>query len=544
MTNLESQPLSFLPITTPQVAVDLIRQELEQILQSKAFVSSPILSRFLRFIVEHTLEGKANEIKEYSVGIAVLGKPTDFNPMLDASVRIHAVRLRKLLAEYYSKAETKAVCIQLPKGSYIPVFTEYPPVEKRLQHNPIPGKQADASHTVEESVCVIPFKGFINYEAPEFSVDGFCQFLSEKLSHFQDIISVSYDSACRFFSGGGQLSDLGKVLGVGYYVSGSVELDGPNLLVSVQLIDTLNNKIEWAQTFTSNIESHGLIQVVDDITTQIVSAVAGYNGAIHHKQNTYDGHLPPLHNKLALAVFLAYNYIIYPSKENCIQAIEKLEEVLASDADSALGWSILGHLYCAGYLNGFLVGDKPLARSRDCVQRGLLISKHNQHAYLALAWLNLLERNRKTAVEYLEKADAINPDSSYFSANISMCFGFLGDFEKSTALLERAHRLHPLPAWWMNIPSILMALKNHEYEKMLFHASKITVVSVVYYQLFDMIALYYLEDRKALKAMLKQYRKRYPQGLAFATRMLSVMVLDDLLRDQIVTALTAIEEIA
>jgi tetratricopeptide (TPR) repeat protein len=178
------------------------------------------------------------------------------------------------------------------------------------------------------------------------------------------------------------------------------------------------------------------------------------------------------------------------------------------------------------------------------VERGLLISKHNQHAYLALAWLNLLERNREAAVEYLEKADAINPNSSYFSANISTCFGFLGEFEKSNALLERAIRLHPLPAWWTNIPSIMMALKNHEFEKMLFHASKITVGSVVYYQLFDMIALYYLEDRKALKAMLKQYRKRYPQGLAFATRMLSVMVLDDLLRDQIVTALQAIEEMA
>jgi tetratricopeptide (TPR) repeat protein len=178
------------------------------------------------------------------------------------------------------------------------------------------------------------------------------------------------------------------------------------------------------------------------------------------------------------------------------------------------------------------------------VQKGLSISQDNQHAYLALAWLHLLERDKDKAIECLERAQAMNPNSSYFNANISMCFGFLGEFERSAALLQRAFLLNPLPAWWTNMPDILMSLKNHEYEKMLFHASKISVVSVVYYQLFDMIALYYLEDRRALRTMLKKYRQRFPQGLAFCKRMLSELVFDENLRSQIDDALQAMEEMA
>ncbi|MCU0395878.1 MAG: hypothetical protein MUF29_08210 [Chitinophagaceae bacterium] len=542
--NSESTPLIHAGAAAP-VPVELVRQELGRILQTRGFAGSPTLSKFLSFIVEQTLEGKTHEIKEYSVGVAVLGKPVTFNPMQDASVRVHAVRLRKLLAESYVDPEIQpAVRIELPKGSYLPVFSPWQSGNERHEPDHRSANRAATSSIPDETICVVPFKGFINYEAPDFSVDGFCQFLSEKLSHFQDIGVVSFYSVCRFFSEGGQMSDLSKKLGVGYYVSGSVELNGPDFLVSVQLFDALNNKIVWAQTFHSNIESGGLMKIVDDITAQIASSVAGYNGAVHVKRNTNNEHLPPQRNKLALAVFFAYNFIIYPSKENCIQAIEQLEQVLAGDPESALGWSILGHLYSTGYIHGFPVGANPLAQARYCVQRGLSISDHNQHAYLVLAWLHLLERDREMAIQYLEKADAINPNSSYFNGNISMCFGFLGEFERSAALLERAIILHPLPAWWMNMPAILISLKNHEYERMLFHASKINVVTVVYYQLFDMIALYYLEDRRALKAMLKEYRQRFPQGLAFCKRMLSELVFDENLRSQIDDALQAMEEMA
>src|SRR5262247_1206596 len=102
---------------------DLVRRELLQVLSSEKFRNSQVLSMFLQFVVEETLVGHVNEIKEYTIGIRALGRPADFNPQIDAVVRIHAGRLRRMLFDYYEGEGSKdKVIIGIPRGSYIPFF--------------------------------------------------------------------------------------------------------------------------------------------------------------------------------------------------------------------------------------------------------------------------------------------------------------------------------------------------------------------------------------------------------------------------------------
>src|SRR5918993_1494400 len=101
----------------------LVKAELERILSSKIFKQSYILSNFLRYVVVETIEEHSNEIKEYSIAVKALGKPEDFNPQLDAVVRIHAGRLRRSLHLYYSEeGYNNPMTISLQKGTYIPQF--------------------------------------------------------------------------------------------------------------------------------------------------------------------------------------------------------------------------------------------------------------------------------------------------------------------------------------------------------------------------------------------------------------------------------------
>src|SRR5450755_3600522 len=100
-----------------------IREQLNRILSSAAFKNSRVLSGFLKFVTDETLAGKEMEIKEYSIGIRVLTRNSDFNPQLDSIVRIHAGRLRRALKEYYYECgRTDLILIEIPKGSYIPIF--------------------------------------------------------------------------------------------------------------------------------------------------------------------------------------------------------------------------------------------------------------------------------------------------------------------------------------------------------------------------------------------------------------------------------------
>lgn len=100
-----------------------IRTQLRLILQSPLFSNSKTLSRLLEFIIEETLAGRNNQLKEYTIATQALGRDKTFNPRHLATVRTYATRLRKALSVYYTQLnENDCVRIQIPRGRYIPTF--------------------------------------------------------------------------------------------------------------------------------------------------------------------------------------------------------------------------------------------------------------------------------------------------------------------------------------------------------------------------------------------------------------------------------------
>ena len=79
---------------------EFVRATVERILASSNFSASERNRRFLRYIIDETLDGRADRIKGYSVGVAVFNRDTSFDPQLDPIVRIEASRLRRSL-DYY-----------------------------------------------------------------------------------------------------------------------------------------------------------------------------------------------------------------------------------------------------------------------------------------------------------------------------------------------------------------------------------------------------------------------------------------------------------
>lgn len=98
---------------------DSTRVQVERILNSETFRNSEALRRLLRFLCEKTLAGEADLLKEYSVGIDALGKPSSYDPRQDSVVRIQVARLRQKLAEYYRvEGKNDPLVVELPKGRF------------------------------------------------------------------------------------------------------------------------------------------------------------------------------------------------------------------------------------------------------------------------------------------------------------------------------------------------------------------------------------------------------------------------------------------
>jgi Tol biopolymer transport system component len=102
---------------------DGIRAEVQKIARSARFVKAERLNHFLRLVVEETLSGRGDQIKEYVIGTEVYSRPVDYDPRTDATVRVEASKLRKRLSEYYSaEGRDDTVVIRIPKGCYRPEF--------------------------------------------------------------------------------------------------------------------------------------------------------------------------------------------------------------------------------------------------------------------------------------------------------------------------------------------------------------------------------------------------------------------------------------
>ena len=119
---------------TSSVSEDEKRAALAAVLASESFARSEQLRAFLSFVCEMEIAGRAAELTEYLMGVKALGRPADYSPLGDSSVRTRAYELRQRLARFYSvENPDTSVRIELPKGSYAPDF-----VVRSTVPNPVP----------------------------------------------------------------------------------------------------------------------------------------------------------------------------------------------------------------------------------------------------------------------------------------------------------------------------------------------------------------------------------------------------------------------
>jgi len=102
---------------------DAVLRELKQVLASPQFSSSKRYPALLQYVVENTLEGKSDLLKERTLGVEVFDRPPTYDTNTDTVVRYTAGEVRKRLQLYYhEQGRNSQIRISLPAGSYVPEF--------------------------------------------------------------------------------------------------------------------------------------------------------------------------------------------------------------------------------------------------------------------------------------------------------------------------------------------------------------------------------------------------------------------------------------
>jgi hypothetical protein len=118
-------------------------EQLERLLNNPYFSHSRRFPSFLRYVVDKTLAGQEDELKERTLGIEIFGRQADYDTSSDPIVRVTAAEIRKRIAQYYQEpGHENELRISLPAGSYIPQF-----------HEPAAAREDGAAHA---AAAVVP----------------------------------------------------------------------------------------------------------------------------------------------------------------------------------------------------------------------------------------------------------------------------------------------------------------------------------------------------------------------------------------------------
>jgi len=253
------------------IARNEVLAELEKVLSSSLFSTADRMRRFLRLVVEETLEGRGDNLNELLLGMAVYDRDKKFDPRVDSIVRVDAGRLRAKLREFYaSDGEGGSIRIEIPKGSYKAMF-------KRLQDKDgasAPSLHENAIATI--SLAVLPFVDVSPQRSREPLADGVVQELIHRLSHISNFRVVSLTSVLALKGKQIDVKEMGRQLEVDSFVEGSLLKAKHRIRVLIRLTDVATGFHTWSEVFT--FVSGDPLTVQERISKSISAALAARLG--------------------------------------------------------------------------------------------------------------------------------------------------------------------------------------------------------------------------------------------------------------------------
>ncbi|MCG3200348.1 MAG: hypothetical protein NFCOHLIN_00200 [Gammaproteobacteria bacterium] len=468
-----------------------IQEQLSRILASPQFALSDRRQRFLRYLLEETLAGHGAQLKGYTVGVEVFGKPPSFDPNIDPAVRIEAGRLRDKLREFYEGAgRDDPVHIELPKGSYalqvhVRAGPPTPEVSRPAALTLVNGERLDPAvahaaprsppHAAEvPSLAVLPFVNMSSEPDQEYFADGLTDNLITDLSKVSGLFVISRHTSFAYKATQMPLAEISRAVGVRYLVEGSVRRSREHIRVSANLVDPISDHCLWADRYDR--DASDVFSVQDELSRNIVEALKvrltpleadrlGYMGtgsaeahdavlrglehfweyteascaeAQRHFRRAVecDPRYAGAHAWLARTHLFQFsmNWASDPAAdlatglEHARRAAE-LDDLLPF-AHAILGWALLWS------------GDPRGAQLAG--QRACALDPNNADAHLFLSITLAVTDRPGDGLRCIEKGLRLNPHpSSFYFYALGLCFQMLGRFQEAIAAMTRGIGINP-----------------------------------------------------------------------------------------------------
>jgi len=396
------------------------------------------MRRLLEFAVEHSLRFPGEPLKEIVIGSRLYPSGADFDPRLSAAVRVDATRLRAKLREYYdSEGATDRVVIELPKGSYVPVFRAG--VSQSSVGSTANGA-AHSSHVPEQpSIAVLPFSNLSPQTGDYFS-DGLTDEIIHALASVAGMRVVGRASCFALKHKNADVREAGRQLNVDFLLEGSVRQSGEMLRVTVELVKTDDGYQVWSSRYDRRLDD--VLAVQDDIAREIVHMLRA--GSARPSRALPAFGRP---NFEAYTCYLRGRYHLNrQTKESFLRAIECFEQALARDRNyaAALSGAGVGWLYLAMF--SMLSPLEAIPKARQASARALEINPDDGDALSIVAAASaILDWDWARAEKLFLRSLGAHPGSDLSKFLFVMYLLLpMARIEEALEVLDDARRIDPL----------------------------------------------------------------------------------------------------
>lgn len=508
---------------------DLIYAQLQKIFLCPVFAVSDILRRFLSYIIDETLGGRSNTIKEYTIAINVLNKPISFKPQQDAIVRIHAGRLRRALNYYYKEPGIDdEIEISVPKGSYIPVF-----VNKFLKTtNPVIKSVQQEMSADAITLVVMPFRTFETDISRQAFTDNLGQQLSAEFGRFPDFSVISYYAIQQLTFRSKDIDEIANHFGAQYIITGNVQFEKKRLRVAVQLTETHSGAQIWTELYHHNFNSSNLFEVGDNIVNSMIAVLGDFNGIVVQQMSR--GLTKSKSGNAYLTTQSWYNIFYSRFNEEIFKkAYAAMQYATEKNPSDELAWAFLGQLSLLAFLFEQPTSENPVVQGLRTARTALKLNPLSQHGHIALAMAHIFLHNKRAALDELEYTITLNPNAVGIMGVCGCLMITAGEYDRGIELVRNSMYRNKSYPTLFNFFISLYHFKQKEYS-LAFACSDEMSVQGLGFNIILRVAILSHMGRKTEADMLAKSLKNHSLNKAWITKeFLNRFLLDEDLVDQI-----------
>lgn len=298
------------------------------------------------------------------------------------------------------------------------------------------------------SIAVLPFANMSGDPEQEFFADGITEDIITALSKIRSFLVIARNSTFTYKGIAVDIKSVGRELGVGYVLEGSIRKAGNRIRVTAQLIESETGYHLWAEKYDRELSD--IFELQDEMTQNIAGSLEPELSA---KERERALRKPP-ENLDAWEIYQRAMWHMYSfEKDNSPRAIELFDRSIASDPGFAPA-----HAYKSyGCYQRVIMGwsrdpDTRLAIGMESARKALTLDPRDAVGYFAIGRIHMLRGEHQASIAALEKAIDLNPNAFFAYHGLGMVLVLAGRCEEALDISLQGERVSPRdPLLWASI---------------------------------------------------------------------------------------------